>query len=221
MKKKTPDLIDQFTNLVLGADEPQRLAERTVEIILSLTHGRCAAVFRIEGDRLTLFASRGLDQAALDAAHADWRNHAAALASGEMFYAPTAEGEGPQARAAVPVRQDDAVLGILYVDSAEPHFLDAADCQRLVKFNRILARALAAPPVAAIERPGGWERYLERTSVDDMERERLLLLLERNEWNIARVARLMQVTRRTVYLRLARYGVPRERVRKTRPVTVR
>jgi transcriptional regulator with GAF, ATPase, and Fis domain len=220
--KKTPDLIDQFTSLVLGADEPQRLAERTIDIILSLTHGRCAAVFRVDADRLTLFASRGLDQAALDAAHADWKAHAATLAGGEMFYAPTAPaGDGPEARAAVPILTDDAVAGILYVDSAEPHFLDAADCQRLAKFNRILARALAAPATPAGDRPRGWERYLERTSVDDMERERLLLLLERNEWNIARVARLMNVTRRTVYLRLARYGVPREHVRKGRPVIAR
>lgn len=220
--KKSPDLIDQFTNLVLGADEPQRLAERTLEIILSLTHGRCAAIFRIEADQLTLFASRGVDQAALDAAHADWKAHAATLASGEMFYAPTAPaGDGPEARAAVPIRGDEAVVGILYVDSAEPHFLDAGDCQRLVKFNRILARSLTAPLAPAADRPKGWERYLERTSVDDMERERLLLLLERNEWNIARVARLMQVTRRTVYLRLARYGVPRERVRKGRPAVAR
>ena len=49
-----------------------------------------------------------------------------------------------------------------------------------------------------------------------MEREKLLLLLNRNEWNIARVARLMGVTRRTVYLRLQRYKIPRERVLKTR-----
>jgi hypothetical protein len=215
--KKSPDLIDQFTNLVLGADEPQRLAERTVEIILSLTHGRCSAVFRIEGDRLTLFASRGLDQAALDAAHADWRSHAATLASGEVFYAPTATGAGPEARASLPIRAGDAVVGILYLDSAEAHFLDADDFARVAKFGRILARSLDAPPSTAGERPPGFERYLERTSVDDMERERLLLLLERNEWNIARVARLMSVTRRTVYLRLARYGVQRERVRKGRP----
>jgi hypothetical protein len=222
--KKTPDLIDQFTNLVLGADEPQRLAERTIEIILTLTHGRSAAVFRVEGSRLALFASRGVDQVALDAAHADWKTHAATLAGGEMFYAPTADaGDGPESRAVVPIQNDGAMVGLLYVDSAVPHFLDSGDCQRLVKFNRILARALDAPPAAvpAGDRPRGWERYLERTSVDDMERERLLLLLERNEWNIARVARLMQVTRRTIYLRLARYGVPRERVRKGRPAVAR
>ena len=49
-----------------------------------------------------------------------------------------------------------------------------------------------------------------------MEREKLLLLLNRNEWNIARVARLMGVTRRTIYLRLQRYNIPRERVPKGR-----
>ena len=220
--KKAPDLIDQFTTLVLGADEPQRLAERTVDIILSLTHGRCAAVFRVDGARLVLFASRGIDQAALDAAHADWKDRAATLAIGEMFYSPTApEVATPASRAAVPIRDDSGLVGMLYVDSAEPHFLDTADCHRLVKFNRILARALAAPPTRVGEKPQGWERYLERTSVVDIERERLLLLLERNEWNIARVARLMQVTRRTIYLRLARYGVPREHVRKGRPAIAR
>ncbi len=52
-----------------------------------------------------------------------------------------------------------------------------------------------------------------------MEREKLLLLLNRNEWNIARVSRLMGVTRRTVYLRLQRYGIPRERVPRTRTRT--
>jgi len=50
-----------------------------------------------------------------------------------------------------------------------------------------------------------------------MEREKLLLLLNRNEWNIARVARLMGVTRRTVYLRLQRYNIRAERVLKSRP----
>ena len=221
--KPSADLIDQFANLVLGADEPKRLAERTVDIILSLTHGRCGAVFQTDcGDRLTLFASRGLDQAALDAAHADWHAHTATLAGGEMFYAPTsAAGEGPEARASLPIRNEESIVGILYVDSAEAHFLDAGDCNRLLKFTRILARALAAPPAPPTgQRPLGWERYLERTSVDAIERERLLLLLERNEWNIARVARLMSVTRRTIYLRLARYGVARERVRKGRAVVV-
>ena len=49
----------------------------------------------------------------------------------------------------------------------------------------------------------------------EIERRRLLAALERHEWNIARVARLMGVTRRTVYLRLKRYKIDRRRVPKT------
>jgi transcriptional regulator of acetoin/glycerol metabolism len=42
-----------------------------------------------------------------------------------------------------------------------------------------------------------------------------LLLLTRNEWNISRVARILNVTRMTVYNRLVRFNIPRERVPKT------
>jgi len=65
-----------------------------------------------------------------------------------------------------------------------------------------------------------WESYLERTPLRDLERQKLLLLLERHEWNIARVARLLGTTRRTVYARLERYRIARRRVRKA-PTTRR
>jgi transcriptional regulator of acetoin/glycerol metabolism len=90
----------------------------------------------------------------------------------------------------------------------------------LSKFSRIVSKAVldsgAPSERPARSREDAWETYLERTPVEDMEREKLLLLLNRNEWNIARVARLMGVTRRTIYLRLQRYNIPRERVPKTR-----
>src|SRR5687768_16901141 len=110
--KKAPDLIDQFTSMVLGADEPQRLAERTVDIILTLTHGRCAAVFRVADGQLRLFASRGLDQAALDIAQADWAGRAASLAAGEMVYAPTSAEEGPAAHLTAPIAGDGGLAGV-------------------------------------------------------------------------------------------------------------
>src|SRR5512140_1664313 len=59
------DLIDQFTDLVVGADDPRRLAERTLEVVMSLLNGRSGAVFTCEGAP-TLFASRGIDQAVLE-----------------------------------------------------------------------------------------------------------------------------------------------------------
>jgi transcriptional regulator with GAF, ATPase, and Fis domain len=222
------DLIDQFTELVVGADDPRRLAERTIEVVLSLVNGRSGAVFSCSDDAVTLFASRGIDQAVLDTVPAVWAAHGDALRNGENVYVPDRlaerglpEPDGPRPPASfavVPVFEDEMLLAVLYVDSLEPHFCDTHDLERLTKFSRIIAKAVNENTSSSKGRGSGedWEAYLERTPVEDMEREKLLLLLNRNEWNIARVARLMGVTRRTIYLRLQRYNIPRERVPKSR-----
>jgi len=229
--KRRPDLIDQFTELVVGADDPRRLAERTVEVVMSLCNGRAGAVFSREGDRVALFASRGIDQHVLDTVQSVWSGHRETFEKGETFYVPDCatdrrlgqaeiEAGGPASFAVVPVFDDEEMLALLYVDSQDPHFCASHDLERLGKFSRILVKAVreagSGGGVSGV-RKEAWETYLERTPVEDMEREKLLLLLNRNEWNIARVARLMDVTRRTIYLRLQRYNIPRERVRKTRP----
>ena len=220
------DLIDQFTDLVVGADDPRRLGERTIDVVLSLVEGRCGAVFTLDGDRLLLFASRGLDQHALDAAQMVWTTAQQSLRAGVSFYAPEPSAlpglralarQGPAALTMVPVQQGDEMVALLYVDAGEPHFLTTPDRERLVKFARIIGKAVTQTAAPKASRAEAWETYLERTPVEDMEREKLLLLLNRNEWNIARVARLMGVTRRTIYLRLQRHNIPRERVPKTRP----
>jgi hypothetical protein len=222
------DLIDQFTELVVGADDPRRLAERTLEVVMSLLNGRAGAVFTVSNDDIVLFASRGIDQAVLDIAPPIWNLQKEGFRRGETFYVPDratdrrlpagpAERVVPASLAVVPVPHDDALIALLYVDSLEPHFCDGHDLERLSKFSRIVAKSVsdnATPRRGA--GPDAWETYLERTPVEDMEREKLLLLLNRNEWNIARVARMMGVTRRTVYLRLQRYNIPRERIPKSR-----
>ena len=227
--KRRADLIDLFSDLVIGADDPRRLAERTVEVAMSLGNGGSGAVFACtESGEVALFASRGINQAVLDVMPAIWEARAESLRQGETLYVPDCTTErwlplapggpsNPASLAVVPVFADEALVALLYVDSGVPRFCDAHDLERLGKFSRIIAKAVtdsAAPaPVVPAE---SWESYLERTPVEDMEREKLLLLLNRNEWNIARGARLLGVTRRTVYLRLQRYGIPRERVPRTR-----
>jgi Bacterial regulatory protein, Fis family/GAF domain len=223
------DLIDQFTELVVGASDPRRLAERTLEVVMSLLNGRAGAVFTCGGEDVTLFASRGIDQAVLDIVPVIWAAQKTGFRAGETFYVPDRAGErrlpatlaekpGPASFAVVPVLEEEALLALLYVDSQEPHFCDSHDLERLSKFSRIVAKSVndTTAPRPAGGSADSWEAYLERTPVEDMEREKLLLLLNRNEWNIARVARMMGVTRRTVYLRLQRYNIPRERVPKSR-----
>jgi GAF domain/Bacterial regulatory protein, Fis family len=228
--KRRADLIDQFADLVVGADDPRRLAERTLEVVMSLTNGRSGAVFAYEDGRIALFASKGIDQHVLDGANSVWASQKETLQSGQTFYVPDvnserrlpkSDGAGPVSFVMVPVMNTEGSLSaVLYVDSQDPHFCTTQDLERLSKFSRIIAKAVgedASSVERAPSRAEAWESYLERTPVEDMEREKLLLLLNRNEWNIARVARLMAVTRRTIYLRLQRYNIPRERVPKTRP----
>jgi transcriptional regulator with GAF, ATPase, and Fis domain len=226
--KRRVDLIDQFADLVVGSDDPRRLAERTLEVVMSLSNGRSGAVFSREGERMTLFASRGIDQHVLEAVETIWSRFRDTLQKGELFYVPDKgadrrfkkdERGGPTSFALVPIFEADRLVALLYVDSLDPHFCTTHDLERLKKFSRIVAKAVGesgAEPQPTGNKAEAWEAYLERTPVEDMEREKLLLLLNRNEWNIARVARLMGVTRRTIYLRLQRYNIPRERVRKTR-----
>ena len=226
--KRQFQLIDQFADLVVGADDPWRLAVRTLEMVMSLTNGRSGAVFTREGDRMTLFASRGIDQHVLDSVETAWSRHREAFEKGETLYvadrdhdARLPRGEergGPASLAVAPVFSGEDLVALFYVDSLQPHFCSAHDLDRMSKFSRILAKAVTNGASAEGREPvraEAWEHYLERTPIDDMAREKLLLLLNRNEWNIARVARLMAVTRRTIYLRLQRYGIPREKVRKT------
>ncbi len=226
------DLIDQFTELVVGADDPRRLAERTLEVVMSLLNGRSSAVFTCNGSEVALFASRGIDQSVLEIVPLAWATQKDSLRRGELVYVPDRSAErrvptvpadrpGPASFVIVPVLEDGVLLAVIYVDSQDPHFCDAHDLERLGKFSRIVAKSVqdsSSPRPASGGGGGGdsWEAYLERTPVEDMEREKLLLLLNRNEWNIARVARMMGVTRRTVYLRLQRYNIPRERVPKSR-----
>jgi transcriptional regulator with GAF, ATPase, and Fis domain len=226
------DLIDQFADLVVGADDPRRLAERTLEVVMSLSNGRSGAVFTHQDGKVTLFASRGIDQHVLDAIQTVWSRFRESFVAGEVFYAAdlatdrrlkASERGGAASLAVVPVFEGDELVALLYVDSLDPHFCTAQDLERMSKFSRILAKAVGdtGTPEPRGGRSEAWETYLERTPVEDMEREKLLLLLNRNEWNIARVSRLMGVTRRTIYLRLQRYNIPRERVPKTRPRTAR
>jgi transcriptional regulator with GAF, ATPase, and Fis domain len=229
--KRRVDLIDQFADLVIGADDPRRLAERTLEVVMSLNNGRSGAVFSHQNDRVALFASKGIDQSVLDNVQAVWSRFRESLQKGETFYVPdctaerrlpleSADRAGAASFVVIPVFDEEVLVALLYVDSLDPHFCAAHDLERLTKFSRIVAKAVT--DTAPARDTGGrthaeaWETYLERTPVEDMEREKLLLLLNRNEWNIARVARLMGVTRRTIYLRLQRYNIPRERVPKTR-----
>ena len=89
--KRRVDLIDLFADLVVGGDDPRRLAERTLEVVMSLSNGRSGAVFTCPDQAdapggVTLFASRGIDQAVLDTVPSVWAAHGESLRKGQVLY---------------------------------------------------------------------------------------------------------------------------------------
>ena len=222
---RAPSLLSRLVRLIEEPNDTYSLADRSLEMVMALLDGRSAGLFATSGERLTLFASRGIDQHVLDAVETIWRRAKPNLRQGQPVYVPdcTTDPElvrvtigGPASLALFPVFDGGLFVALFYLDSAERHVWQADDVERVARFSAMLGRAVRPEGERAAPQATDWEAYLERTPVEDIGRQKLLLLLNRNGWNIARVARLMGVTRRTIYLRLRRYNIPRERIYKSR-----
>ena len=176
-----------------------------------------------EDSRLTLFASRGIDPRVQEAIDTLWQRARGQLRAGESLRLPGVPPDGVGTKRApadgltvLPLFEGKELLALLYVDGIAPGLGPTRELERLARFTRTLASSVAGEAEAPSPATEGVETYLERTPVHDIHRQKLLLLLDRNLWNISRVARLMGVTRRTIYMRLRRYGIPRQRVYRTR-----
>jgi predicted DNA-binding protein (UPF0251 family) len=107
----------------------------------------------------------------------------------------------------LPLTRDGGLVGVVLLEGGSLS-LESTDL--------ILTAIVAAVMVAMAPRPlgGDLDQFVGIRS-DEVERHRLVELLKRNEWNLARVARVLGVTRRTVYMRLKRYDIARQKVPKT------
>jgi hypothetical protein len=188
------ELIDHLLDVAL-AEEPSHIAERLLRALLAFTGGRRAALFDVALDTLRLFGSRGVDQAALEEMDGIWRSRRDELQDGRPVLTAAA--------IAFPVMRERCLAGVLFAERTPlATFSDPRDLQALSQFARVAARALGG---------GRHEQaaYLTATPPAEVARDQLFALLEQNEWNIARVARLLGVTRPTIYARLQRFGLPR------------
>jgi hypothetical protein len=194
-------LVDHLVDVALAAD-PSSEAEQLLRALLGFTGGTRAAIFELRlSDGLRLFASRGIDQTALELVETNWEARRPELCAGRAVFA----GDG----VLFPVILDDQLTGVMFTDGFGGRAPDTRDLQALAQFARVAGHALAG-------RRAEPARYLGATSPEDVARDQLLVLLELHEWNISRVARELGVTRPTVYARLGRYGLPRLRPPKHR-----
>jgi hypothetical protein len=183
---------------LMVAKDPRRSADTILEFLMSVSAARGGAIFTV-GAAPTLFVGRGIAQEALDWTTACWGQEAKRLEEGRL-----SRSDG---RLLLPVLRRDRLAALVYLEANQ------VDLQSLSAVSGLLSDAVVRASRQAVS-SSAVETYLEQTPTEEIERRRLVILLERHEWNVARVARELRLTRTTIYKRLAAFGIPRKRVPK-------
>lgn len=166
------------------AAEPRGATRRLLGLISGFTGAQAVAAFELRNGRLVLFGSHDLAQATIDAADNAFAKERAQLEAGRVVHLDR--------HSVVPLFEGRQWVGVLCLQGARGGAAeDAANS---------LGGVLAATITAA-------------RSADQVDpAARLRDLLEEHEWNVARVARILGVTRVTVYERMRRFGIHRKKV---------
>lgn len=182
--------------LLVGPD-PRLAADRTLGFLIARSRARGGAVLQLREGEPVPFTTRDLPAPRLAEAASQWREQQRDLVAGKVVHA----GSG----VLVPLRDEGTLVGALYLEEAGA-FDEAGVGASLLTLTKAVGSRDHVENLAS---------YLPAVPADEILREQMLRALDRNEWNISKVARILGVARRTVYLRLERYGIPRKRVPKT------
>jgi hypothetical protein len=182
----------------LSARAPRQAVETLLEF-LAMEHAAArAAVFSASDDRLSLFFGRSMEQGALDWTHDQWHRLAAKLRRGFEIR----EGD----HSLIPIMRARQLVALLYLDAPNIHM------ETVLDVSAQLAEAIRHATGAVIQ--GAVDAWLESTPEDEIQRQKIVLLLERHEHNLSRVARILKITRQALYRRMDVLGISRERVLK-------
>jgi len=192
-KGRTGNVVEE-TLALLVADDPRRQAGKLLDHVAARCKAKAAAVVTVADDDLASFAGE-VPLSRLAALQRLWKLEAKDLRAGRRVAGDDCS--------VLPLMDGRELTGLLYVEGGSG-----------VEAKNPAVIALAAALKAARERPARRDAPAEVAGAE-LERRRLLAALDRHEWNIARVARLVGVTRRTIYLRLQRYKIDRRRIPKT------
>jgi ActR/RegA family two-component response regulator len=180
---------------LLVADEPRRAADRILTRLVQMHLARGGAILRPKQGQVEIWMSAGLHLAAAAELPVRWADHAADLQAGRSVI--------ESGYALFPALRGGELVAALYL--AQPESLSLPQA---AVFTTAIAEAVAAAESSEVRPPA------PQPSPAEQGRVQLLTLLERTDWNIAEVARLLGVTRRTVYMRLRSFGIERRRVPK-------
>jgi len=188
--------LPELAALLVGPD-PRLAADRTLGFLIARSRAKGGAVLQLREGEPVPFTTRDLSAARLGEIAAVWRTHHAQLVAGRSVHT--------DGGLVVPLRDEGTLAGALYLEGVAD-FDEGAVGASLMTLTKAVGSRGHVENLA---------NYLPAVPADEILREQMVAALDRNEWNISKVARVLGVARRTVYLRLERYGIPRKRVPKT------
>lgn len=193
------------TNLILEtlvADDPRRAADRMLARLAAITSSQGSALLQPSADTATVVLSHQLSLASLGSLSVRWSDHREELAAGK----PAVE----KAFALLPVFSEGNLVAAVYL--SEPSGIGVDRLKALVETG--------APVFAAALQAQGTPAAPTRVQGQDV-RAQMIRIFETNDWNIAKVSRVLGVTRRTLYMRMESFGIKRKKVpRLIKPLTV-
>lgn len=178
--------LEQLAELLVAAD-PAAATDTLLRYVCQRHAAAGGLVIALKGRERIVKAVCSLDLGHVAAVQKLWNSQELALHSGRRVATDT--------HTIFPLMNAGELVGALVLD--EPRQLDP---DRMAAFLVALAKAVTAAEVPVKPRVDHGA-LLQRT-------------LDENAWNVARVARTLGVTRRTVYMRMQRFGIARRRVPK-------
>jgi hypothetical protein len=179
---------------ILAPIDRRAAVDRLLAFLVRDASASGGAVLSVQGDDLLPYVVRDIELRRLIAASDLWAGSRPVLQAGTMIDTPE--------HALAPIASGEVLQALLYLESPK-----AFDAKRCGAFLTAIGRAMEtlpgedqAPAGLALE-PGG--------------KEELISALHRSEWNLARAARMIRCSRRTIYLRMQRYGIPRQKIPKS------
>jgi hypothetical protein len=193
----------------LLAVDPKHSIRQTLELLIAHTGSDRAGLFLCRGNVVDLIIGDGVDQAGLDWVRRVWDAERDRVQDGRPLFEGT--------RCAWPLGGDASPLPLpVLLFLAGPGELSVSTVRvALDALGDLLQRALAAADITRQFSPA-IDQYLKATPTESIMRRQLEALLHEHEWNVARVSRILGVTRVTVYARMQRLGIERLRVPKAR-----
>ncbi len=181
--------IQDLAGILLDAHSPRQAAARTLQWLLTDVKARSIALWRSEPDAtLSLELGIEVDEVTLTSTRGLWQRR------GEGAFREPISGTSA---VLIPTRDFDDSWA--YVDGIDPMSVDA---DKVADGAAVAVKAVRRGPATMGRLPS------------DLRREELIATLRLHEWNIARVARVKGVTRKTIYDWLAKYDIPREHIPK-------